>query len=66
MYSACVGVRCGVSAERSEEKEEEELGIVCEGLRDSDSMVTRRPRRDVSDWSDLKASMSSVDAVRLG
>ena len=60
-----MGVRCGESAERSSLNEEDLLGIVCEGTRDSFSMVTRRPRRDVSDWRFLNASMSSLEAVYL-
>ncbi len=64
MYSAVVVVRWGVRFERSEENDWDVLGIVWEGLRDSDSMVTSRPRVEVSAWRDLKASISSFEAVR--
>lgn len=59
-----MGVRFGARLERSALKLEDVLGIVCEGTRASFSMVTRRPRREVSDWRDLNASMSSFDAIR--
>jgi hypothetical protein len=65
MYSGCVGVRCAERLERSELKLEDVLGTVPEGTKDSFSIFMRRPRREVSVWRDLNASMSSFDAAHL-
>jgi hypothetical protein len=66
IYSGCVGVRWDARLERSEVKLEDVLWIVPEGTSASFSIVTSRPREDVSDWRDLNASMSSFDAVSCG